>query len=1209
MKKKILFAAFLLLLVIFGTAITSYADSFILTATPDVTNNCVSLNWTAPDAETNYSYMIYQQRGADENAVYQSIPAKDVVKVLEIYPKVSTLTGWVGSYGQGKITCTATTIEAFNANPSMIWNYDVIAFGFWDSNNEKDLTASSAAVLKQYIEQGYGVLFGHDTVAGNKASVRVFNNFVGYVNVELSPYTSGWTWPAYSCGGTTVTIQKKGLLTNYPYQIGDVGTVLTIPNAHTVGQKALGDVWMTFPTGTNLIYNAYLTTWNNCALIQTGHSSGAATVDEQKLIMNTLFYLAQKTSTTSWEDHMAQDLTGPSKPELSHLSIANTSGQISFQASSTDVGDQYHYYIEATAPGTQQVLTSSKVGAYLESGLSGYSYIINQSSNTIPDNIVDSSSGSITQNFSFTQKGYIHIKALDKAGNASETLHYELSDLTAPTMPKAKIIEKQLILIASQDLESGVSQYEYRLNGSDWVTWKGNINLTELEDGTYILELKAVDNMGNESEVYTFTFQLTYQQEAAAVSLVEKAELSENQTDIDAAYLVVCKLSEGEVKLALLKRLALIQCIKPKVDIKLAVGDTAVNIDSFKEDLYAELQRRGINTTNFNIMTTQQTTVSTEMEDAADIFNKWGRIGWTGQWSFDSVEKVIKNAENTDNFTGFYYPNNFSYRDIDFTYYNNTTNADDDVMGAMIKFNRNADGTVTTYVFSLDRGDNGGGVQTQYGGGGLYKIVNKPFEYTTVTLLQEVSAVWERNSWTRYHLVAKGNNIKVYQNEELLIDYTDNNNPIITGSYGFFSFSQPDAMYKDVTIVCENTQTLGEVLDTTVWSDNSARFIINLNDTLEEDLSDAGKRAAMVTKTKAAGAHYIGWGTSVNQQQSLQFISENNKNGIFVDNGNYAASVIEIADYIIKRFIFPEGQGTIDTPYIIRSVEQIESIKYDLSAYYRLEENIDLGGKLWIGLGSEKTPFTGGLNGNGCTISNFTMNSAGSEYIGFFGVIENSTITKINFTGVSVLGGKYVGVLAGYAKGEALSISHCSVEEVNVEGNIAVGGLIGMMEGGSMGNCSSEAGIYGKTFVGGLIGHGKGIIIKDCVSAATVTGVTCVGGILGYSDGNWIETSQSIATLVGNSKVGGLIGYNNGATRDGLPFIPVISECTSLATVKGDSYVGGIAGYCDFSNLKSCRSLGTLEGNENLGGLIGYSNEGNCTECDDTLCIMTGSNV
>ena len=57
--------------------------------------------------------------------------------------------------------------------------------------------------------------------------------------------------------------------------------------AHNGGQTGNGDIWLEFVNQTVIPEgdkgNFYLTTYNNCAMIQTGHSSGAATSDEQKI--------------------------------------------------------------------------------------------------------------------------------------------------------------------------------------------------------------------------------------------------------------------------------------------------------------------------------------------------------------------------------------------------------------------------------------------------------------------------------------------------------------------------------------------------------------------------------------------------------------------------------------------------------------------------------------------------------------------------------------------------------------------------------------------------------------------------------------------------------------------------------------------------------------------------------------------------------------
>ena len=63
-----------------------------------------------------------------------------------------------------------------------------------------------------------------------------------------------------------------------------------------------------------LNHKYYLTTWNNTAMIQTGHSNGQSTEDERKVLANTLFYLKQLTKKTEILDNSARDIADPNKP-------------------------------------------------------------------------------------------------------------------------------------------------------------------------------------------------------------------------------------------------------------------------------------------------------------------------------------------------------------------------------------------------------------------------------------------------------------------------------------------------------------------------------------------------------------------------------------------------------------------------------------------------------------------------------------------------------------------------------------------------------------------------------------------------------------------------------------------------------------------------------------------------------------------------------
>lgn len=417
-----------------------YSKPFI-TATPVPSQNAIQLNWGINDNSQTYSYMVYKKDVNDSE--FQTIPVKDHLKVLNVYPYIPILQDWMNNYGQGKISVDSVPIDTFNRNPSIIWNYDVAVFGFADSNNGKDINIQAKNELTNYIESGRGVLFGHDTIRvfalPNFTSLDTFINMQSFDSSSGIPWFNGYMNDGVAgnnrSGHSLVRITKKGLLTNYPWRIGDVGTDLVVPYTHDVYQVANGDIWMKFvdPNDPNMTNNAnfYLTTWNNTAMIQTGHSiypgvpsSQYATEDEQKLIANTIFYLGQVTTDTSWLDHSAQDLTPPDT--VSGITASQKDNQINISWNvPKDNGNTYEYYVQATGNSDNLKRISDTVSATITTGIKGYSYVIDQNPDTEPDNTVDTTSNNITVSINKEGKYYLHIKAIDNAGNASQTVTYQ----------------------------------------------------------------------------------------------------------------------------------------------------------------------------------------------------------------------------------------------------------------------------------------------------------------------------------------------------------------------------------------------------------------------------------------------------------------------------------------------------------------------------------------------------------------------------------------------------------------------------------------------------------------------------------------------------------------------------------------------------------------------------------------------------------------
>ena len=184
----------------------------------------------------------------------------------------------------------------------------------------------------------------------------------------------------------------------------------------------------------------------------------------------------------------------------------------------------------------------------------------------------------------------------------------------------------------------------------------------------------------------------------------------------------------------------------PSAVILAASSSSDSSTNQFLKDISDKLAENYIATSLMDLDSGETSSMESNSADAATIFNSWGRIGMTGQWSYGNG--IITNAENTGNYTGFYYPNK-SYQEITFSYSNRTTDADDDFMGCMFKFNKNSDGTVTTYLFALDSGGINNGAFN-----GLLKIKNNSFSHSSVQKLSvNPSLVWTRNTWTNYKIV------------------------------------------------------------------------------------------------------------------------------------------------------------------------------------------------------------------------------------------------------------------------------------------------------------------------------------------------------------------------------------------------------------------------------------------------------------------------
>ncbi len=194
----------------------------------------------------------------------------------------------------------------------------------------------------------------------------------------------------------------------------------------------------------------------------------------------------------------------------------------------------------------------------------------------------------------------------------------------------------------------------------------------------------------------------------------------------------------------------------------------------------------------------------------------------------------------------------------------------------------------------------------------------------------------------------------------------------------------------------------------------------------------------------------------------------------------------------------------------ISTAEQFNTIRNDLDGVYRLLADIDLSAYTnWTPIGSDLSPFTGILDGNGKVISGLKITDTTGSNQGLFGVTGSSAwIKDLTILNAAITAGDNAGILVGQNVGNILRVS--------VSGNIS-----------------------GDEYVGGLAGKNTGYIQRS-YSTATVTAAGYVGGLVG-------ENSQMISESYAASPVLASV-FNNYIQFDGSNDYILIPHDTAYET-------------------------------------------------------------
>ncbi len=263
---------------------------------------------------------------------------------------------------------------------------------------------------------------------------------------------------------------------------------------------------------------------------------------------------------------------------------------------------------------------------------------------------------------------------------------------------------------------------------------------------------------------------------------------------------------------------------------------------------------------------------------------------------------------------------------------------------------------------------------------------------------------------------------------------------------------------------------------------------------------------------------------------------------------------------------FAGGAGSLVEPYLVNNWYQLDQLRREPAAKYKLMQSLDQtspgydglagstanGGLGWKPVGTAVTPFTGGFDGRGESLSGLRVERPGSGAAGLFGFVgESGEITSLELLDAEVSGSNNVGLLVGQISEG--TITDCRVDGTVMGDGIYSGGLVGRVIGGQLERLQADVELVSSgLYAGGLAGGNSGRIVNS-TARGTVSGEFRTGGFVGenLSGGELVDLYSTVDVRGEGFQTGGLVAYNAGLIR----------RAYASGEVKGARVKGGLVGH------------------------------------------------
>ncbi|HFL3266431.1 TPA: immunoglobulin-like domain-containing protein [Clostridioides difficile] len=186
---------------------------------------------------------------------------------------------------------------------------------------------------------------------------------------------------------------------------------------------------------------------------------------------------------------------------LKNTILEDTNEKTKLKIVCKDLGSTYRYFIEALDENEQVVNSSEVKNEKVNVGLAGYSYIIDEKEDTEPLNIVNVKDVD-NIDISKSKFKFIHLKAIDKNGNVSKTIHHLINGkYDTNYIPVIKGVYTTRVQEGEKfDALKGITAYDVEDGDiTSKIEIDGEVDINK--NGKYILNYKVEDSQGNKREV------------------------------------------------------------------------------------------------------------------------------------------------------------------------------------------------------------------------------------------------------------------------------------------------------------------------------------------------------------------------------------------------------------------------------------------------------------------------------------------------------------------------------------------------------------------------------------------------------------------------------------------------------------------------------------------------------------------------------------